>query len=61
LSARVAEADFEPILSGRHHNSVMGAADKDCPVASVADSAPRRMIARDVIEPTQTDIHGAED
>jgi phosphonate transport system substrate-binding protein len=49
----IAERDFEPVFSGKHDNSIMGVANKDYPVASVANSVLRRMIARDVIEPAQ--------
>ena len=49
----VAERDFEPVFSGKHHTSILGVANKDYPAASIANSVLKRMISRDVIKPEQ--------
>jgi phosphonate transport system substrate-binding protein len=45
-----AGADYEPVFSGKHDNSILGVANKDYPAAAVANSVKERMIARDVID-----------
>ena len=49
----VAGADFEPVFSGKHDNSILGVANKDYPAASIANSVLSRMIEREVIKPDQ--------
>lgn len=49
----VAEKDYEPVFSGKHDNSILGVANKDYPVAAIANSVLNRMISRDVIQPEQ--------
>ena len=44
------DRDFEPVLSGKHDNSILGVANKDYPAASIANSVKFRMISRDVIK-----------
>ena len=46
----LADADFSPVYSGKHDNSILGVANKDYPAASIANSVKARMIARDVIK-----------
>jgi phosphonate transport system substrate-binding protein len=41
--------DFEPVFSGKHDNSIMGVANKDYPVAAVANSVLQRMTARKLV------------
>lgn len=45
--------DFEPVFSGKHDNSIIGVANKDYPVAAVANSVIQRMTARNVIRRDQ--------
>lgn len=47
------ERDFTPVFSGKHDNSILGVANKDYPVAAVANSVLNRMIARDVVKADQ--------
>ncbi len=49
----VAEKDYEPVFSGKHDNSILGVANKDYPVAAIANSVLKRMISRDVVKPEQ--------
>jgi phosphonate transport system substrate-binding protein len=41
--------DYEPVFSGKHDNSIMGVANKDYPVAAVANSVMQRMTARKMV------------
>jgi phosphonate transport system substrate-binding protein len=45
--------DYEPVFSGKHDNSVIGVANKDYPVAAIANSVMLRMLARDVVKKDQ--------
>ena len=47
------DRDFEPLFSGKHDNSILGVANQDYPVASIANSVLSRMISREVITPDQ--------
>jgi len=49
----VKEMDFKTTFSGKHDNSVLGIANKDYEVASVANSVMNRMIDRKVVDPTK--------
>ena len=49
----VKEKDFKTTFSGKHDNSVMGVANKDYEVASVANSVMNRMIDRKVVDPSK--------
>jgi len=49
----VAGADFEPVFSGKHDNSILGVANKDYPAAAIANSVKSRMIERGVVTPDQ--------
>ena len=49
----VAEKDYDPVFSGKHDNSILGVANKDYPVAAVANSVLNRMISRNVVKPEQ--------
>lgn len=49
----VAEKDYEPVFSGKHDNSILGVANRDYPVAAIANSVLNRMISRDVVKPEQ--------
>jgi len=42
--------DYDVVYSGKHDNSILGVANGDYEVASVADKVITRMIARDVIK-----------
>ena len=42
--------DYDVVYSGKHDNSILGVANGDYEVASVADKVVTRMIARDVIK-----------
>lgn len=48
-----AGADFEPIFSGKHDNSILGVANKDYPAAAIANSVLSRMLERDVVKDEQ--------
>lgn len=48
-----AGADFEPVFSGKHDNSILGVANKDYPAAAVANSVLNRMLSRDVVSEDQ--------
>lgn len=48
-----AGADFEPVFSGKHDNSILGVANKDYPAAAVANSVLNRMLSRDVVTADQ--------
>lgn len=41
--------DYEPVFSGKHDNSILGVANKDYPVAAVANSVIQRMTARKLV------------
>ena len=47
----IAVRDYEPLFSGKHYNSILGVANKDYPVAAIANSVKARMIARKVVNP----------
>jgi len=49
----VAGEDFDTQFSGKHDNSILGVANKDYAVASIANSVLKRMIARDVVQEDQ--------
>ncbi|MBM9536245.1 phosphate/phosphite/phosphonate ABC transporter substrate-binding protein [Desulfobulbus alkaliphilus] len=49
----IAEKDYEPVFSGKHDNSILGVANKDYPVAAIANSVLNRMISRNVVQPEQ--------
>lgn len=49
----VAGADFEPVFSGKHDNSILGVANKDYDAAAIANSVKTRMIDRDVVKADQ--------
>lgn len=51
-----AGADFTPVFSGKHDNSILGVANKDYPAAAIANSVKGRMEARDVVKPEQTKV-----
>ena len=46
----IADRDFTPTFSGKHHNSILGVYNGDFEIASVANSVLQRMIRRGVIE-----------
>ena len=48
-----AGADFEPVFSGKHDNSILGGANKDYPAAAIANSVMSRMIEREVVSADQ--------
>lgn len=48
--------DFDPNFSGAHDNSILGVANEDYLVASVANSVKGRMLDRDVITANQTEV-----
>ena len=49
----IKDVDFETNFSGKHDNSVMGIANGDYEVASIANSVMRRMIDRGVVDPAK--------
>jgi phosphonate transport system substrate-binding protein len=49
----IAEKDYEPVFSGKHDNSILGVANRDYPVAAIANSVLNRMISRDVVKEEQ--------
>ena len=49
----IAEKDYEPVFSGKHDNSILGVANKDYPVAAIANSVLNRMLSREVVKPEQ--------
>jgi len=49
----VKEKDFKTTFSGKHDNSVLGIANKDYEVASIANSVMNRMFDRKVVDPAQ--------
>jgi len=49
----VKEVDFKTNFSGKHDNSVLGIANKDYEVASIANSVMNRMFDRGVVKPEQ--------
>ncbi|WP_179380698.1 phosphate/phosphite/phosphonate ABC transporter substrate-binding protein [Jannaschia marina] len=48
-----AGADFEPVFSGKHDNSILGVANGDYPAAAIANSVLARMIEREVVTEDQ--------
>jgi phosphonate transport system substrate-binding protein len=48
--------DFDSNFSGAHDNSILGVANEDYLVASVANSVKGRMLDRDVITANQTEV-----
>ncbi|CAM3466562.1 phosphate/phosphite/phosphonate ABC transporter substrate-binding protein [Halomonas lysinitropha] len=48
--------DYEVDFSGKHDNSVLGVANQDYAVATVANSVKNRMIDRDVIDADQLEV-----
>ncbi|MDX1606369.1 MAG: phosphate/phosphite/phosphonate ABC transporter substrate-binding protein [Candidatus Competibacterales bacterium] len=52
----VAGEDFEPQFSGKHDNSILGVANRDYDVASIANSVKARMIARGVVDEDQLEV-----
>ena len=46
-------ADFEPVFSGKHDNSILGVANGDYPAAAIANTVLTRMLARDVVTQDQ--------
>ena len=49
----IKDVDFQTDFSGKHDNSVMGIANGDYEVASIANSVMRRMIDRGVVDPAK--------
>ncbi len=49
----VAEKDYQPVFSGKHDNSIIGVANRDYPVAAIANSVMKRMMDRGVVKPEQ--------
>lgn len=49
----VSGADYEPVFSGKHDNSILGVANKDYPAAAIANSVMARMFERDVVKRDQ--------
>ena len=47
----IKDVDFKTNFSGKHDNSVLGIANKDYEVASIANSVMRRMVDRGVVNP----------
>ncbi|MGM0703285.1 MAG: phosphate/phosphite/phosphonate ABC transporter substrate-binding protein [Pseudomonadota bacterium] len=52
----VSGEDYEVDFSGKHDNSVLGVANQDYEVATVANSVKNRMIDRGVIEADQVEV-----
>jgi len=48
--------DFTAVFSGKHDNSILGVANKDYPVAAIANSVKIRMEARGMVKPEQTTV-----
>ena len=51
-----AGADFEPVFSGKHDNSILGVANQDYPAAAIANSVKKRMLERDVVSEDQLKV-----
>ncbi len=49
----IKDKDFKTNFSGKHDNSILGIANKDYEVASIANSVLTRMIKRGVVKPEQ--------
>jgi len=49
----VAKQDFKTSFSGKHDNSILGVANKDCEAAAVANSVLKRMVNRKAVDPTK--------
>ncbi|MBS9403760.1 phosphate/phosphite/phosphonate ABC transporter substrate-binding protein [Halomonas sp. TRM85114] len=52
----VSGEDYEVDFSGKHDNSVLGVANQDYEVATVANSVKNRMIDRDVVSDDQLEV-----
>ncbi len=52
----VSGEDYDVEFSGKHDNSILGVANKDYEVATIANSVKARMIERGVIEPDQVEV-----
>jgi len=52
----VSGEDYEVDFSGKHDNSVLGVANQDYAVATVANSVKKRMLDRDVIDADQLEV-----
>jgi phosphonate transport system substrate-binding protein len=52
----VSGEDYEVDFSGKHDNSVLGVANQDYEVATVANSVKNRMIDRDVVTEVQLEV-----
>ncbi len=52
----IADTDFDTTFSGKHDNSILGVANKDYKVASIANSVKQRMIERGVIKEGDTKV-----
>jgi phosphonate transport system substrate-binding protein len=48
--------DFTAVFSGKHDNSILGVANKDYPVAAIANSVKVRMEARGLVKPEQLNV-----
>jgi len=48
-----ADKDFKTAFSGKHDNSILGAANKDYDAAAIANSVMKRMIDRKVVDGTK--------
>lgn len=48
--------DFTAVFSGKHDNSILGVANKDYPVAAIANSVKARMEARGMVKPEQLTV-----
>ncbi|WGH77297.1 phosphate/phosphite/phosphonate ABC transporter substrate-binding protein [Jannaschia ovalis] len=51
-----AGADFEPVFSGKHDNSILGVANQDYPAAAIANSVKERMLERGVVTEDQLKV-----
>ena len=51
-----AGADFEPVFSGKHDNSILGVANQDYPAAAIANSVKQRMLERGVVTEDQLKV-----
>lgn len=52
----VSEEDYDVQFSGKHDNSVLGVANRDYQVATVANSVKERMIERGVVDADQLEV-----
>lgn len=51
----VKDVDYQTVFSGKHDNSVLGIANKDYEVATIANSVMNRMFDRKVVDRSQID------